>query len=277
MTRAAWSVLWFGAYCLAVGAILIADPDTLLNLCGLPPAREAYIRVLGAVVFTLGLYYVAAARGGASEFFRWTVWGRPVAFVIFCVLVALGLAPPVLMVFGVVDAAGAIWTGLALRRPQGGGPSRERGAVSERGAVCVRPMTARDAAQVAALSGQLGYPSTPREIERRLGGVSRSADTAVLVAESPDGKVVGWAHVLGRDFLESDPYAELAGLVVDAAARRQGIGRALVSAAEAWAFDRGYAAMRVRSNVTRAEARPFYERMGYAIIKSQHVYRKTLA
>ena len=144
-------------------------------------------------------------------------------------------------------------------------------------AMCVRPMTARDAGQVAALSGQLGYPSTPGEIEHRLGGVSRSSDTAVLVAESPGGKVVGWAHVLGRDFLESDAYAELAGLVVDASARRQGIGRALVSAAEGWAVDRGYAAMRVRSNVTRAEARPFYERMGYAIIKSQHVYRKTLA
>ncbi len=271
MTRAAWSVLWFGAYCLAVGAILIADPDTLLHLCGLPPAREPYIRVLGAVVFTLGLYYLAAARTGASEFFRWTVWGRPVAFVIFCVLVVLGLAPPVLMVFGAVDAAGAIWTALALRTPQGGEGSRERGAVR------VRAMKARDAGQVAALSGQLGYPSTPGEIERRLGGVSRSSDTAVLVAESPEGRVVGWAHVLGRDFLESDPYAELAGLVVDAAARRQGIGRELVSAAEGWALDRGYAAMRVRSNVTRAEARPFYERMGYAIIKSQHVYRKTLA
>ncbi len=271
MTRAAWTVLWFGAYCLAVGAILIADPDALLRMCGLPPAREAYIRVLGAVVFTLGLYYLAAARAGASEFFRWTVWGRPVAFAIFCVLVVLGLAPPALMVFGVVDAAGAIWTGLALRTPPRGGASTDRGAMR------VRPMAARDAGQVAVLSGQLGYPSSPREIERRLGGVSRRSDNAVLVAEALDGKVVGWAHVLGRDFLESDAYAELAGLVVDAAARRQGIGRALVSAAEAWALDRGYAAMRVRSNVTRVEARPFYERMGYAIVKSQNVYRKTLA
>ena len=50
----------------------------------------------------------------------------------------------------------------------------------------------------------------------------------------------------------------------------------LVSAAETWAMERGYATMRVRSNVKRVEARPFYEGRGFVILKSQNVYEKTL-
>ncbi len=140
----------------------------------------------------------------------------------------------------------------------------------------VRAMKASDAGMVSALSGQLGYPSAPEEIGRRFETLSGVLESAVFVAEAPGGAVAGWIHVIGTRTLESEPYAELAGLVVDASARRRGAGRALVSAAEGWAVDRGYAAMRVRSNVTRVEARPFYERMGYAIIKSQYVFRKRL-
>jgi len=140
----------------------------------------------------------------------------------------------------------------------------------------VRDMTKRDARAAAELSGQLGYPSTVAQIERRFEGVSGDPESAVLVAEDETGRVVGWVHVLGRWFLESDRFAEIGGLVVDAAARRKAAGRALVSAAESWAASRGYDTMRVRSNVKRVEARAFYEAAGYAIVKSQNVYEKIL-
>jgi len=140
----------------------------------------------------------------------------------------------------------------------------------------VRSMTERDAPAVADLAGQLGYPSTEAQIRRRFESVSDDPGSAVFVAEDEAGHVVGWTHVVARSFLESDPYAELAGLVVDRTARRRGVGHILVSAAETWAAERGYATMRVRSNVKRAEARPFYEGMGYVIGKTQNVYEKTL-
>jgi GNAT superfamily N-acetyltransferase len=54
------------------------------------------------------------------------------------------------------------------------------------------------------------------------------------------------------------------------------VGRVLVAAAEAWAASRGLALMTVRSNVTRSESHPFYERLGYLKIKTQHAYRKRL-
>ena len=140
----------------------------------------------------------------------------------------------------------------------------------------VRPMTERDARAVADLSGQLGYPSTVAQIDGRFVRLSGDPESAIFVAEGEGGMIVGWVHVVGRCFLELDPYAELGGLVVDAAARRQGAGKALVSAAERWAAGRGYVTMRVRSNTMRVEARPFYEGAGYAIVKSQNVYEKPI-
>jgi GNAT superfamily N-acetyltransferase len=101
-------------------------------------------------------------------------------------------------------------------------------------------------------------------------------DTAVLVAEGSDRAVAGWIHVCGRRSLESDPHAEIAGLVVDGARRRQGIGRRLVEAAEDWARGRGYARLRVRSNVARDVAHEFYGGLGFARVKSQHVYERAV-
>src|SRR3989442_6503865 len=95
----------------------------------------------------------------------------------------------------------------------------------------VRPMTERDAPEVADLSGQLGYPSTAAQIRRRFERLSVDTESAVFVAEGEGGRIAGWVHVLGRWFLELDPYAELGWLVVDAAGRRQRAWRALVNAA----------------------------------------------
>jgi enamine deaminase RidA (YjgF/YER057c/UK114 family)/GNAT superfamily N-acetyltransferase len=133
-----------------------------------------------------------------------------------------------------------------------------------------------DAGAVAALSGQLGYPATEGQIGTRFRDVSGDADSGLFVAEAEDGRVTGWIHVLGRHYLESDECAEIAGLVVDAGTRRQGAGKALVAAAESWARGRGYAAMRVRSNTVRAEARQFYLGLGFAIAKTQNVFVKAV-
>ena len=59
--------------------------------------------------------------------------------------------------------------------------------------------------------------------------------------------------------------------------RGLGVGRLLVTAVEQWAWARGLDQMAVRSNVTRSESHPFYERLGYVRAKTQHAYRKRLA
>ena len=133
-----------------------------------------------------------------------------------------------------------------------------------------------DAPALAALSAQLGYPASPDAVALRLERILERPDEVVLVAVGPQGAVIGWAHAAEQRFLESEAGCELLGLVVDRARRRAGIGRLLVAAVEEWAAGRGLGRMSVRSNATRSESHPFYERLGYERVKTQHVYRKPL-
>jgi uncharacterized membrane protein YesL len=52
-------------------------------------------------------------------FFRWTVQARAVVIVFFVAFVFLGWVKPVLIIFGAIDLAGAIWTFMALRSSRG--------------------------------------------------------------------------------------------------------------------------------------------------------------
>ena len=119
MSKAARSMLVFGAYLIANGLVLVITPNTLLGLLRLPPTTEPWIRGLGVVVGVLGAYYLAAARQELTGFFRATVWGRAIVLLAFVVLVVLRLAPPILLAFGVIDTAGALWTRAALRSQMG--------------------------------------------------------------------------------------------------------------------------------------------------------------
>jgi GNAT superfamily N-acetyltransferase len=140
----------------------------------------------------------------------------------------------------------------------------------------IRPMTHEDCAAVAALCGQLGYPATTGDIRARFDSITARGAGIVFVAEN-DGSLVGWIHASVSPVLEADLYAEIAGLVVDESCRSHGVGAALVQAAERWARTAGCGAMRVRSRVMRERAHAFYERNGYARIKTQHAFEKNLA
>ena len=140
----------------------------------------------------------------------------------------------------------------------------------------VRPMAVDDAVAVTALYTQLGYPAPTEEMERRIARLAGSGDHVALVAEDSAGLVIGCIQVQGRHLLEYRPFAEIAGVVVDEACRGQGVGRALLAGAEAWARARGYAQVLVRSNTLRTRAHHFYEREGYRADKSQYVFSKEL-
>jgi GNAT superfamily N-acetyltransferase len=141
--------------------------------------------------------------------------------------------------------------------------------------VVVRRAVAADTERLAALSGELGYPVVRDVLAGRLDRLVASDGEIVLVAELA-GEVVGWVHGSEQLFLESGSRCELLGLVVDAHRRGLGVGRRLVGAVETWAAARGLTQMAVRSNVARSESHPFYERLGYARVKTQHAYRKRL-
>jgi GNAT superfamily N-acetyltransferase len=142
--------------------------------------------------------------------------------------------------------------------------------------VRVRQAEARDAGAIAKLCGQLGYPSTGDDIERRLALAGRGSDAAVLVADSRGDGVIGWIHVRAFHLLTRDACAELGGLVVDEARRGRGIGGRLMDAAEDWARRQGLGTLRLRSNVVRGEAHAFYLGRGYTSSKTSLLFTKTL-
>lgn len=139
----------------------------------------------------------------------------------------------------------------------------------------IREAESNDAAALAALSIQLGYPATAGETAERLAALRERPDNVVLVAED-GGAVLGWLHAGGMLMLESAPFAEVLGLVVDEAHRGKGVGKRLLAGAVRWAADHGYDKLRVRSNVIREDAHRFYEREGFRRAKTQVVLDRRL-
>ncbi len=144
------------------------------------------------------------------------------------------------------------------------------------GAHAIRPARLDDAAEIAELSDQLGYPASVDEMSDRLIRLLADPDYFIAVADNADGPLLGWIGAEYRVLLELGAEIEIVGLVVRRETRRSGVGKALLAAAEDWARGHGLESIRVRSNVARPDSHPFYERMGYARIKTQHCYRKGL-
>jgi GNAT superfamily N-acetyltransferase len=141
--------------------------------------------------------------------------------------------------------------------------------------VALRAARLSDAADLAALTAQLGYDVDATALRGRLTGILARADQRLLVAEV-DGKAVAWLHAAVFEDLETDPFVMIAGLVVDRAYRRQGIGRALIADAEKWAREQQCSVVRLRSSIGRTAAHQFYERAGYTNIKTQYSFAKSL-
>ena len=141
--------------------------------------------------------------------------------------------------------------------------------------VKIRRARLSDAARLAELSGQLGYPASRAEIAQRMKRVRPAARHAIFVAES-EKLVTGWLHVSVTPLLEVALRAEVSGLVVDENMRSQGAGAKLLAAAERWAAARGCKSMSVRSNVVRERAHEFYLQNGYEHYKTQKAFRKVL-
>jgi GNAT superfamily N-acetyltransferase len=137
----------------------------------------------------------------------------------------------------------------------------------------IRPARPDDAAAIAALSGELGYPITGDEAGVRL---EEAGESDLLVADEPDVGVVGWIGVAVHRSVETGPLAEIHGLIVSERIRGQAIGSALLAAAEDWARARGLTRIRVRSNVTRTRTHGFYLARGYGETKRQVVFDKPL-
>lgn len=129
--------------------------------------------------------------------------------------------------------------------------------------VTVRDALPSDAADMARLTAQLGYPSGEAELPGRLARLSADSNARAFVAEV-DARVAGLVTIHLRYTLNhSAPIAQITLLVVDESVRGRGVGRALVAACERFAMDRGTRRINVTTQLSRAGAHAFYESVGY--------------
>jgi N-acetylglutamate synthase-like GNAT family acetyltransferase len=135
--------------------------------------------------------------------------------------------------------------------------------------VAIRPATPADAAAVAALLTELGYPSEAPAIGERLTELGND----VLLAEI-DGVAAGVAAVARIQVLhDAAPWMRITTLVVSEQHRSHGVGAALVAACESAAVAAGCTRIEVTSNVRRDAAHRFYEQLGYTT-ESRHLMKR---
>lgn len=108
------SVFVFGIYLIVVAVGFLFMPNAILPLFKMPKTQEQWIRVMAVVVGVLAYYYIVAALNDLTPMFWATVYGRFGVFVAFLGLVVVKKAQLPLILFGVIDAAGAVWTLITL-------------------------------------------------------------------------------------------------------------------------------------------------------------------
>jgi GNAT superfamily N-acetyltransferase len=140
----------------------------------------------------------------------------------------------------------------------------------------IRPARAEDAAELARLCDELDHPTTADQVATRFNAASEDKNYALVVAELPSGELAGFMELVIERLIDAEPRVDVAGLVVSKMCRDRGIGRTLMTHAEKWAVERGCRIVHLRSNLKRAGAHAFYERLGYEHFKTQKAFRKIL-
>ncbi len=138
----------------------------------------------------------------------------------------------------------------------------------------IRELQPHHAAQVAALTQQLGYQRSPEQILTWI-NTHDAATQAVFVAHREE-EVLGWIEVSIVSHLQSDRHTLIGGLVVKDGTRGLGIGHLLCEEVERWTLAQNITTIRVTSRSTRKDAHRFYLRDGYEEIKTSAVFEKHL-
>jgi GNAT superfamily N-acetyltransferase len=137
--------------------------------------------------------------------------------------------------------------------------------------VFIRQILPKDASPVALLCLQLGYDISTEQVVENIESVLANKDHDAYVAVH-ENEVIGWVGVTWIFQIESRPYCEIRGLVIDRQHRNKGIGRMLIEKARQWGKEKGNNKLRLRCNIKRTEAHLFYQHLGFKEIKVQKIF-----
>ncbi len=142
--------------------------------------------------------------------------------------------------------------------------------------VQIREISEKDAEGVAKLSTQLGYDSDIRQTSARIKLIASNSNTNCAFVALIEGKVAGWIHGFYTLRIESDPFVEIGGLIVDETYRNLKIGKQLIEHVNFWAKKHEVKKLKVRCNTKRTESHKFYERVGFKENKRQIAFETDL-
>lgn len=115
MSKSAFSAKVFAIYLFFAGALLAVVPNLLLSALHIAQTSEVWIRVIGVIAIMIGIYAWVAAKHDIRPFFIASVYTRGLVFVAFTIFAVLGLGSPMIVLFGVADLLGGVWTHWALK------------------------------------------------------------------------------------------------------------------------------------------------------------------
>ena len=135
----------------------------------------------------------------------------------------------------------------------------------------IRQITLDDAKEIHRLTVELGYKIPLLETAANVEAVISHPDNCGRVAIHA-GNIVGWVHAFKALRIETRPFVEIGGLVVDEALRGRGIGKKMIESVKQWCVECKIPILRLRTNTKRKEAHQFYRSLGFTEIKEQKVF-----
>lgn len=133
--------------------------------------------------------------------------------------------------------------------------------------ITIRNYESADINELAKLMGDLGYPTTPEEMERRMDLMKSNPYSNTFVAISDD-KVVGMIGINCYLNYETDGLVtHILALVVSQDFQGRGIGQRLVGFIEEWAIANGSQTLYLTSGIKeeRKLAHELYKKMGFDV------------
>lgn len=130
--------------------------------------------------------------------------------------------------------------------------------------VSIRDPKPGDAARIAALLTELGYPATVPEVKARLRALPKPSNRDRVLLATLDETVIGLAalHVIPVLHLDR-PIGRVTALVVERAHQGQGVGQLLLREAERFFRQQDCALVELVSAEARTQAHALYRQLGY--------------
>ena len=120
----------------------------------------------------------------------------------------------------------------------------------------------------------LGHRTAAELIKKNI--TKLASDDALYIAVYDDGDVKGFIQAQRYDILYGESGYNIIALAVMPACQKRGIGKALLSALEYCAKQKGASFVRLNSRIEREDAHAFYEHLGYTCDKTQKRFIKNI-